>query len=256
MFARRSSAASGKTPEPAGQVEPVEDRLILLASVRTPVRCEAVVPPSVREFAQLGHGDGRAGLACAEPMLDALFRPEEVHRASGEDDVVPPAGGGDEAVEEQALVVWAAAVHFDRDGLAAVRARGLDPAVRLERRADSEGVPGAVSVPPAATRHREAAAARVADDHEGRRRPPEPAQRGVSGVERVPQRAALAGLDLVHRVDDCRTVRAARVVLGWSRRTPPGTRTASTARQEGTTRRTSPTTSARPGSLRPHTAFK
>src|SRR5919106_2842939 len=147
---RGSSAASGKTPELAGQVEPVEDRLILLASVRTPVRCEAVAPPGVRELAQLGHGDRRAGLACAEPMLDALFRPEEIHRASREDDVVPPAGGADEAVEEQALVVGSPAAHRDRNRLAAVGARGLDFAVDMERSADSERIPSAVRVPPAA----------------------------------------------------------------------------------------------------------
>src|SRR5918997_6124133 len=78
-------------------------------------------------------------------MLDALFRPEEVHRASGEDDVVPPAGSGDEAVEEQALVVGSPAAHRDRSRLTAVGAGGLDLAVDLERTADPESIPGAVS---------------------------------------------------------------------------------------------------------------
>jgi hypothetical protein len=41
------------------------------------------------------------------------------------------------------------AAHLDRDRLAAIRARRLDHAVDVERRADPERVPGAVRVPPA-----------------------------------------------------------------------------------------------------------
>ena len=41
-----------------------------------------------------------AGLPRAEPAGDVLLRPEEIHRASGEDDVVPPLRRRDEAVEE------------------------------------------------------------------------------------------------------------------------------------------------------------
>src|SRR5215467_12706411 len=81
-----------KAPEGAGQAEAVEDRLVVVLGVRAPVRGEAVAPPGVGELAQRGHGDGGAWLAADEPALDVLSRPEEVHRASSEDDVVPPAG--------------------------------------------------------------------------------------------------------------------------------------------------------------------
>src|SRR5207248_7780426 len=126
-------------PELTGEAEPVEDRLVLLACVRAPVGRETVVPPRVREVAQRRDRDRGAGLAAGEPALDVLFRPEEVHPASGEDDVVPPVRGGDKAVEEEALVARPLAPHLDRDRLAAVGAGRLDAAVDVQRRADPEG---------------------------------------------------------------------------------------------------------------------
>jgi len=45
-------------------------------------------PTRVREFAQRGHGDCRAGLACAEP-ISMRSSTGRGHRASGEDDVLP-----------------------------------------------------------------------------------------------------------------------------------------------------------------------
>ena len=76
------------------QVELAQDRLVLLAGMRLPVCCESVAPPCVRELAQLRDSDRRSRIAPAEPAIDVLFRPEEIHRASGEDDVVPPTRGG------------------------------------------------------------------------------------------------------------------------------------------------------------------
>ena len=92
------------------------------------------------------------GLPPAEPAGDVLFRPEEVHRASGEDDVVPPVRRRDEDVEEERLVVQALVANLDGDRLAAVGAGRLDPAVDMERGADAERVPRTVAVPPAAAR--------------------------------------------------------------------------------------------------------
>src|SRR5438552_3459752 len=141
-----------QAPELAGQPDPVEDRLVLLARVRPPVGREAVVPPCVREIAERRDRDRRARLAAGEPALDVLLRPEEVHRASGEDDVVPPVRGGHEAVEQEAFVVRLLAAHLNGDRLAAVGTGGLDAAVDVQRGADPEGVPGAVAVPRAAGR--------------------------------------------------------------------------------------------------------
>src|SRR5204862_7259377 len=89
-----------QAPERAGEPEPVENRLVLLARVGPPVRWQPIVPPGMRERAQCGHADRRAGWPSAEPAFDVLLRPEEVHRASGEDDVVPPVGCRNPAVEE------------------------------------------------------------------------------------------------------------------------------------------------------------
>src|SRR5437016_10647754 len=151
---RPSSPRAGKSsarerPEVAGEAKALEDGHVLLTRARNPVGRKTVVPPGVRELRKLRHRDGRAGRPTAEPAGDVLLRPEEIHRASGEDDVVPPVRRGDEAVEEERLVVRALVAHLDDDRLAAVRARSLDPAVRVECRADAERVPGAVAVPPA-----------------------------------------------------------------------------------------------------------
>src|ERR687887_473488 len=83
-------------------IEGIEDRLILGAGVRAPVRREPVAPPGVREVGELPRRDRRAGFVAVlfEPTGYVLFRPEEIHRASGEDDVVPPPFGGDDDVEE------------------------------------------------------------------------------------------------------------------------------------------------------------
>jgi len=71
-----------KAPEACGEPDPVEDRLVAVRGMRPPVRGEAIVPPGMRQFAQLPHGDRRAGLAPAKPAAYVLFRPEEIHRAS------------------------------------------------------------------------------------------------------------------------------------------------------------------------------
>src|SRR4029077_3018420 len=148
----RLVARSGELPERAGEAEPLEDRLVLLARVRNPARREPVVPPGVRQLRELGDRDRRAGGPAGEPAIYVLLRPEEIHRASGEDDVVPPVRRRDEAMEKERLVVGPLVAHLDLQRLAAVGARRLDPAVRIERSADPEGIPGAVSVPPTATR--------------------------------------------------------------------------------------------------------
>src|SRR4030095_691834 len=99
------------------ETKPIEDRLVLLERVRTPVGSEAVTPPFLSERRELGHGNRRARRPAGEPALDVLFRPEEVHRASGEDDVVPPLRGRHEAVEDEAVVVRLAAANAETDCL-------------------------------------------------------------------------------------------------------------------------------------------
>ena len=81
-----------------------------------------------------------------------LFRPEEVHGASREDDVVPPSRSGNEQVEQEFRSVDSSTAYLDRIGLVAVRARRLNPSIDTQRGADAERIPGAVGVPPASLR--------------------------------------------------------------------------------------------------------
>src|SRR5207237_6474830 len=141
---REAEEALRQAPELARQFEPLENRRVLLARVGLPVRRDAVAPPRVRELAQLRDRDRGARRAASEPAGDVLLRPEEVHRASGEDDVVPPVRRGDEAMEEQRVVVGLLVADVDGHRLAAVGARRLDPAVDVQRGADAERVPRAV----------------------------------------------------------------------------------------------------------------
>jgi Zinc-binding dehydrogenase len=140
-----------KTPEVARQSKLVENRLVLLPGMGPPIRSEPVAPPSVRQRAQRLHRNRCPGLAPSEPPFDVLLRPEEVHRASGEDDVVPPVRGGDQAMEQQAVVGGPAVAHFERDWLGTIGARRLDLTVYVQSCTDPERVPCAVAVPRASS---------------------------------------------------------------------------------------------------------
>jgi hypothetical protein len=97
--------------EISGQPEQIKDRLVRFPGVWPPASGEAVVPPRVREFAQLDHRRRGTGPSTGEPPLNLLFRPEEIHGASAKDNVVPPLRRGHEKVEEQARVVRKLIVH-------------------------------------------------------------------------------------------------------------------------------------------------
>jgi hypothetical protein len=135
-------------PERGVEPEVVEDGLALVTSARPPVGQQACIPPRVREVAEGLSRDCCARRPRAEPASDVLFRPEEVHCASGEDDVVPPVRGGDEAMEEQVVAIDPASVHFDRVGLPTVGAGRFDVAIKVECGEHAERVPRAVGVPP------------------------------------------------------------------------------------------------------------
>ena len=106
---------SDQPPVVPSQPKLVEDRLVLLVAARLPVRRELIAQPGMRQLAELGHRDDCSGITCPEPSLDVLFRPEEIHRVSGEDDVVPPARSGNQRMKEKTLVIDPLFVHFDRD---------------------------------------------------------------------------------------------------------------------------------------------
>jgi hypothetical protein len=107
VIGRRSGSSrtrSRESPKRSREFESIEDRLVLLASVRTPIGREAIVPPGVGQLAQLQHGDGRSWGASTKPLGNVLFRPEEIHVASSEDDVFPPRASRDQAMEAHRLI--------------------------------------------------------------------------------------------------------------------------------------------------------
>ncbi len=125
------SVRLSKLPEATRQAEPPEDRLVLLSSVRLPVRSQPVAVPGVRELADLSDRDRGTWLSFSQPGPEVLFRPEEIHRASREDDVVPPAFCGHQAVEGVVVADGALVLYVDDDRLSAIRAGSLDSAVDM-----------------------------------------------------------------------------------------------------------------------------
>lgn len=119
----------GQVPELIREPETVQDRLVLLTRARLPVRIDPIAPPFVRQFTQLRDGDRRARSSRTEPATDVLFRPEEIHRASSENDVVPPSNCWDHTMEQQAFIVRPLIAHVDRDRLTAVGARRFDTTI-------------------------------------------------------------------------------------------------------------------------------
>jgi hypothetical protein len=137
-------------PEWADEAEAFEDLVVLVSGSRAPVRMEAGVPPCVSEVAQDLGGDRGARSSCAKPSCDVLLRPEEVHGASGEDDVVPPTRGWYETVEEQVRTVDSPFFDLHEVGLATIGARRLHSTVDGERAENAESVPSTIGVPPTA----------------------------------------------------------------------------------------------------------
>jgi hypothetical protein len=137
----------GQGPERIGEPEIGRDGLFLLTGAWPPVRIDPVALPGVRQFTQLGDGDRPAGSPGTELAADVLFRPEEIHRASSDDDIVPPSNGWDEAMEPQAFIVRLLIAPLHRDRLTTVGARRVDATVDIERSADTERVPRTVRVP-------------------------------------------------------------------------------------------------------------
>ncbi len=144
--------SSRQLPEVVRKSEAREDRLVLVTEVWLPVGVESIAPPCVGQLAQLGGAERGAWFPTVEPSHHMLLRPEEVHRASGEDDVVPPGGCRNEAVEEQAFVAWSRRAYLALDGLIAVSAHSLDAAVDVQCGADAKRVPRTVRIPRSAVR--------------------------------------------------------------------------------------------------------
>src|SRR5262245_24182392 len=78
------------------------------------------------------------------PLTHHVFRPEEEHVASGENDIVPPFCGWDQAVEEPGGRCRAISVYRKMKGLAGLRAAGVNLTRLMECRDYTQGIPGTV----------------------------------------------------------------------------------------------------------------
>jgi hypothetical protein len=143
---------SAEAPEVSRESEAVEDRLVLLAGVGSPVGRKAVAPPSVGELTQLLDRQRDAGRASRQPGSDVGFRPEDEHGPSGEADVLPPLARGDKDMPDEVGRLGLSVLHIDPDRRMAVTAFGLDHRVDAEGGTDAEPVPAAVRVPAPASR--------------------------------------------------------------------------------------------------------
>jgi hypothetical protein len=63
----RQGPRLSQAPEGTGQAQAVEDRLVLLAAMRSPVGVEPVAPPSLGEFGQLEYRDDAPSPSPGEP---------------------------------------------------------------------------------------------------------------------------------------------------------------------------------------------
>ena len=137
-----------QAPEVADQAQPVEYCLVLVSRVRPPVAIKPIRVPRKAELHDIEDWNGHSWLASSEPSRNVLFRPEEIHRCSREDDVVPPLARRDQAVEQQACVIRSPVLHFNRHSLTAVRARCFQLSISVQGAEDAERVPCAIGVPP------------------------------------------------------------------------------------------------------------
>ncbi len=78
------------------------------------------------------------------PSANLLFRPEEEHVASREDDVVPPLGRRYETVEEPVGGLGTVESYVQVQGLAGLLASGVNGRLPLQGRWDTQRIPGAV----------------------------------------------------------------------------------------------------------------
>ena len=78
------------------------------------------------------------------PGPNLFFRPEEEHVVSGKDDIVPPLRGRDKAVEEPVRSLRSLKTDVEVERLIGLRAARTNCRRLIQRRGDSQRVPGAV----------------------------------------------------------------------------------------------------------------
>jgi hypothetical protein len=122
-----------KLPEIADQLDLGEDGLSLAGAHGTPVRVEAVSVPQLSELPALLEGERPAAGAAplAAPVVDVLFRPEQEHGLSSEDDVLVPLAGGHGDVDETLILKELAFLDVEPHLVIAAGAAGINACVLL-----------------------------------------------------------------------------------------------------------------------------
>src|SRR5579872_1247743 len=115
--------------------------------MRLPIGRQAIRPPREGEFSEFGDGKRRARGTAAEPGRDVLLRPEEVHRASGKDDVIPPMLSRHEAMKQQLRAIHLLRPYVEPQRLATIGADGVNATVALKRSTNADCVPSAIPIP-------------------------------------------------------------------------------------------------------------
>ena len=103
VIGKRPRSRTGKLPERPGQSGTREHGLRFVERESPPASLEAPPVPRFRDRPHLLRREHRslAQAAALAPSMYMLFRPEEEHRASREDDVLPPARGGHGEVHDR-----------------------------------------------------------------------------------------------------------------------------------------------------------
>ena len=109
-----SSAAKtflrGEIPEVPCESDPRKCSLCFVRRLRPPLRAEPVAIPSLGKLPPLGEGERTAAgtIPLPAPAVHVLFRPEQEHGLSGEDDVVVPVAGRNGDVNDPLVIEEAA----------------------------------------------------------------------------------------------------------------------------------------------------
>lgn len=97
-----------KAPERRCQPQPRKQSLGLLNRFTPPCGLSPIWPiPRLRQALRLFQGQQRSALQfpLLTPMINMLFRPEEEHRLSVEDDVIPPVMGRDSKMDQAGVAL-------------------------------------------------------------------------------------------------------------------------------------------------------